>query len=206
MRSAVVIALAGCGTYTQYQTAEPLPAGRWQASIADTVGEFFDLAQELPTPTVSAELAVRRGIGNDTDVGLKLYTLGLEASARHRFVTGRWQYAGLAAIGGAYTRQYLGTTEALSGQLRLAGAATRRTGPGFAITLGPALTGSLFVPSGGGWSGGVLAGAFGNVEFSLGENHRWHLTPEVSVHVTVVGDVPVSGAVVMGGLALARDF
>lgn len=202
----VVIALAGCGTYTHYQTAEPLPLHRLQVAVASTSGAFFDLAQETFTPMTGLELAARYGIGHDTDLGLKLYTLGAEASVRHRFIDRRWQYAGLAAIGGVRTREHLGTSDSLTGHVRLAGAITRRTGPGFALTFGPAATCSVFVPAGGGKAAGLLLGAFGNVEFSFGATRRWHVTPEISLHVTVVGDVPVSGAVALGGLAISRDF
>jgi len=116
------------------------------------------------------------------------------------------QWAGLLALGGVRTRQQLETTDAFTAHLRVAAAITRRLRPRFALTFGPALTGSLFVPAGGGSAAGLLLGAFGNAEWSFGETARWHLMPEISVHGSVAGDVPVEGAVVMGGLAFSRDF
>lgn len=206
MRSLVLLAVAGCGSYTMYQTAEPLPKHRWQLQVASTSGEFYDLPQNTPTPTTGLEVAGRYGIGGDTDVGVKLYTLGTEASIRHRFVDGKWQWAGLAALGGAWTIERLGSTSAITMHGRVAAAITRRLRPRFAITFGPALTGSVFVPAGGGYAGGLMAGAFVNAEWRLGATNRWHLTPEVSLHVAPLGDVPVKGGVVLGGIAFGRDF
>ena len=206
MRSAVLLALVGCGSYTMYQTAEPLPLNHWQVAVASTSGEFYDLPQNTPTPTTGIELASRYGIGNETDVGLKLYSIGTETSVRHRFVDGKWQWAGLAALGGGRTTERVGTTDAITAHLRVAAAITRRLRPRFAITFGPALTGSLFEPAGGGYAAGLLVGAFGNAEWSFGATGRWHLMPEISLHVTAAGDVPVKGAVAMGGLAFSRDF
>lgn len=206
MRSLVLLLAAGCGSYTMYQTAEPLPKNRWQLQVASTSGEFYDLPQNTPTPTTGLELASRYGIGHDTDVGLKLYTLGSEVSIRHRFADGRWQYAALGALGGAWTIARLGSTDALTMHARGAVAITRRLRPRFAFTFGPALTGSVFVPAGGGSSAGLMIGAFGNAEWRLGATNRWHLTPEISVHVAPLGDVPVKGGVVLGGIAFGRDF
>ena len=206
MRSLALIAVTGCGSYTMYQTAEPLPLNHWQLQVASTSGEFFDLPQNQPTPTTAVELASRYGIGHDTDVGLKIYTFGTEASVRHRFVNGKWQWAGLAALGGARTLERLGTTDALTMHVRGAAAITRRFRPRFAITFGPALTGSLFVPAGGGSSAGLLVGAFGNAEWRFGATNKWHLVPEISLHVAPLGDVPVKGGVILGGIAFGRDF
>lgn len=206
MRSLVLLAATGCGSYTMYQTAEPLPRNRWELQVASTSGEFYDLPQNTPTPTTGLELAARYGLGHETDVGLKLYTVGTEASVRHRFVDGKWQWAGLAALGGARTIERLGSTDAYTMHARIAAAITRRLRPRFAITFGPALTGSFFLPAGGGSAAGLMVGAFGNAEWRLGATNRWHITPEVSLHVAPLGDVPVKGGVILGGVAFGRDF
>jgi hypothetical protein len=85
-RVALMAALAGCGTYTTYQTAEPLAPGRWQLSGAITPAAFSDRPQGTRTPSVISELAVRRGVAAETDVGLKLFSVGAELSVRHRLV------------------------------------------------------------------------------------------------------------------------
>jgi len=203
---AALLACAGCGTYTTYQTAEPLPRGRWQGSLAVTPGLFVDVPASTPTPTVINELAVRYGVGGDTDIGAKIYSVGGELSVRHRVGTGPWQWALLGAVAWARTDEQAGTTEAWLGQLRLGGVITRRTSTRWAFSFGPALTGSAYTFAGGGNAQGLLLGAFGNAQWTFGEARRWHLIPELSVHATVAGDVPVDGFVTMLGLAIARDF
>ena len=53
-------------------------------------------------------------------------------------------------------------------------------------------------------STGALFGGFFGFDWRFG-NH-WHLVPEVSLHFTAAGDVPVDGAVFLLGSAFARDF
>jgi hypothetical protein len=200
------VAALGCGTYTTYQTAEPLDAGRWQVALASTAGRFSDVPSRAATPTMISEFAVRRGLGGDTDVGLKLFTFGAELGVRYRFFEGQWQWAALGAVSWARTEERFGTTDASQGQLRLGLAGTRRISSRSAYTLGPALTGSTIAFAGGGNAYGLLVGAFANVQRSLGDSRRWHLIPELSLHATAAGDVPVQGFVALLGVALARDL
>jgi len=202
----IVGVLAGCGTYTTYQTAEPLASGRWQGSIAATPGLFYDVPSKVPTPTVITEIAARRGVGADTDVGLKLFSIGSELSVRHRVVNEQWQWAVLGAFAFARTEERGGFTEGVFGEMRLGVAATRRTSSRWAFTLGPTLTGSYWSFAGGGNARGLMAGAFANAEWTFCSCKRWHLVPELSFHATLTGDVPVDGVVTMLGVALARDF
>jgi len=199
-------AAGACGTYTTYQTAEPLANGRWQVSAAVSPGAFVDRPQGTRIPTVIGELAVRRGVGAETDVGLKLFTAGAELSVRHRIIDARWQWALLGALAWARSEESGGATEAITGQLRLTAVATRRTSPRWAFSVGPVVTGSAITFAGGGDATGLLVGGFANAAFSFGATRRWHLIPELSLHVTATGDVPVDGAVSLLGLALARDF
>jgi hypothetical protein len=198
--------LTACGTYTTYQTAEPLPPGRWQLSLASTPGLFYDTPSTTPTPTVITEIAARRGVGANTDVGLKFFSIGTELSVRHRVVDEQWQCAVLGAFAFARTVESGGNTEALFGELRLGAAVTRRTSARWAFTFGPMLTGSAYKFAGGGSARGLMAGAFANAQWTFGSMKRWHLIPELSMHATVTGDVPVDGLVTMVGLAVARDF
>jgi hypothetical protein len=198
--------LGACGTYTTYQTAEPLAPGRWQASIAISPGVFVDRPSAVRTPTSISELAVRRGVGGETDVGLKLFTAGAEVSVRHRIIDAQWQWAVLGALVYARSEEDGGTTEALMGQLRLTTVATRRVSERWAFSLGPVVTGSAMTFGGGGNAMGLLVGAFANAAWTFGGARRWHLIPEVSLHGTLSGDVPVDGFVTLLGVAIARDF
>ncbi len=189
---------------TTYQSADVLPRGAWQGTVAVGAGAFSDKPQESKTPTATLELAARVGVGAETDVGLKLYTLGIEASVRHRISQGRWSWALLGALGGVITDETSPTGKAGLTQLRLGAVATKRRSPRFAWNLGPMTTFSLLRPAGGGTAGGALVGAFFGIDWRFGT--KWHLVPEVSLHVTAAGDVPVSGTVGMIGTALSREF
>lgn len=204
-RSALLLVTVGaCGSVTTYQSADVLPRGAWQGTVAVGAGAFSDKPQESKTPTATLELAARVGVGAETDVGLKLYTLGIEASVRHRISQGRWSWALLGALGGVITDETSPTGKAGLTQLRLGAVATKRRSPRFAWNLGPMTTFSLLRPAGGGTAGGALVGAFFGIDWRFGT--KWHLVPEVSLHVTAAGDVPVSGTVGMIGTALSRDF
>jgi hypothetical protein len=204
--AALVVGLAACGTYTTYQTAEPLARGRWQVSAALTPGLFNDTPSRTKTPTVITELALRRGLGSDTDVGLKLFTIGSEVSVRHRIVDQTWQWALLGALVYARADEQAGLTRSLLGQVRIGAVATRRTSPRIAFSLGPLVTGSAYTFGGGGNAQGLLVGGFANLQWTFGSMRRWHLIPELSIHGAVAGDVPVEGFVTMLGFAVARDF
>ena len=199
-------ALAGCGTYSTYRTAEPLPAGKWQGSLAVTPGVFYDRPSRTPTPTAITALSLRRGVGADTDVGLSLFTVGAELNVAHRIAFADWQWALLGAVAWARSEEQGGFTEALFGELRVGAAATRRTSPRWAFTVGPLLTGSAYWFAGGGSAQGLIGGGFANAQWTFGSARRWHLVPELSLHATLAGDVPVDGFVMMFGTALARDF
>jgi hypothetical protein len=208
MRTRLLVALlfAGCGTYTTYHSAEPLARGKWQGSLAVTPGVFVDQPSTVKTPTLISEVAVRYGVGGETDVGLKLFSIGSELSVRHRVSAGDWQVALLGAGVFARSEESGGATEAILAQLRLGSAITRRTSSRWAFTFGPLVTASRYWFAGGGNAKGVLVGAFGNAQWSFSSSRRWHLIPEISLHGSIVGDVPVDGFVTLLGLAIAHDF
>ena len=205
-RSLSLLMVAGCGSYTTYQTAEPLPKGRWQGAVALGPGVFRDDPGQTKIPSMHVELAARRGLGADTDVGLKLYTIGWEASVRHRLWTNDqgWSIAGLVALGGVSSQGEGPMFEGLQAHLRTTAAFTRRTSKRWAFSFGPVATGSYYLPAAGGHATGLLGGAFGNVEWAFG--NRWRLMPELSLHRTISGEVPVDGVVVQLGVGMTRDF
>jgi hypothetical protein len=115
-----------------------------------------------------------------------------------------WSWALLGSLGGSITDETSATGEGGLTQLRLGAVATRRRSERWAWNLGGIATTSLWRPSGGGTAIGELIGGFAGVDWRFGT--CWHLVPEVSLHITAAGDVPVDGAVLMFGTALARDF
>jgi hypothetical protein len=86
----------------------------------------------------------------------------------------------------------------------LTGLATRRTSPAWAFTLGPVVTGGVFLPAGGGRAAGLLAGGFASAAHAFAG--CWQVIPELSFHVTAAGEVPVRGAVVQAGAAIGRRW
>lgn len=201
----VVAALLGaCGTLTSYQSAEPVEPGRWRVAAALTGGAFADREQETKTPTAQAEVEVRRGVAADVDAGLKLYTVGAEASARWRFAHGPWQWALAGALGGIRNEDRPLVSDGLLLHARVAAIATRRTSSRWAWSAAPTLTLSRYWFDGGGAAGGVLLGAVVNGERRLGA--RWRLVPELGVHRTIGGEVPVVGFVGHVGVGVALDL
>lgn len=196
---------AGCGSLSTYRTAEPIPCGRTQVDLAIDVGTFRDRDQDTRTPAAHVELAVRRGIAAETDATIKLYVPGLELGVQRRLRrSGPWQWAVAAAIGGERTRVGTGSTDAVFGHLRLTALATRRTSRRWAFTVGPIATGGVFVPAGGGWSQGLLVGGFTSTAATFAG--AWTVVPELSVHLTAAGDVPVRGSIVQLGVAVGRRW
>lgn len=201
---AAVALAAGCGSLTTYRTAEPIPHRAWQLDVAADLGGFADRVQETRVPAAHVEVAIRRGLGGDTDATLKLYVPGVEVGIQRRIATGRWQWGVAAALGGERTTAGAGTSDALHGHLRLTALATRRTSRAWAFTVGPVATGGVFVPAGGGHATGLLLGGFASA--ARGFARCWQVIPEVSFHLTAAGEVPVRGSVLQLGAAVGRRW
>ncbi|MBL9013660.1 MAG: hypothetical protein JNL83_05770 [Myxococcales bacterium] len=201
---AIVLAAAGCGSVTTYQSADVLPRGTWSVALAASAGGFTDTEQETKIPTGAFELAGRVGVGGDTDVGLKLYTAGIEASVRHQIADGRWAWALLGSLGGVVTDEDSPVGAAGLTQLRLGAVATKHRSTTWGWNMGPIATFSLLRPAGGGTAGGALIGGFVGFDWRFAD--VWHLTPELSLHVTAAGEVPVAGSVGMLGVAISREL
>lgn len=199
-----LLAVAGCGSLTTYRTAEPIARGRWQVDVAADVGVFADREQATKVPAGHVEVAVRRGLGHATDATLKVYAPGAELGVQRRIATGPWQWAVAAAIGGEHTTSGAGTTDAISGHLRVTALATRRTSPAWAFTVGPVATAGVFVPAGGGHATGLLLGGFASAARTFGR--CWMVIPELSLHVTAAGEVPVKGSILQLGAAVGRRW
>lgn len=200
--------LAACGSVTTYQTAETLPCGRWQVQAALAAGSYRDEPFDTRTPTAQVEVAAKVGLTDDLELGAKLYSLGAESSLRYRLLRPRdargLSVAALAAVGGVRSRGEGSLPEMILTQARVGGLATWRTSGRVAWTLGALGTGSLFVPAGGGHATGLLLGGVANLDWRFAT--RWHLVPELSLHRTAMGEVPVDGAVAVAGVAVAWDL
>jgi hypothetical protein len=203
-RSLVLVLVLGCGSVTTYQSADVLPRGTWSIQLAASAGGFNDTEQETRIPTGSIELAARRGLGGDTDVGLKLYTAGIEASVRHQISDGRWAWALLGSLGGMITDETSPAGAAGLTQLRLGAVATKHRSKSWGWNMGPITTFSLLRPAGGGTAGGAMVGGFFGFDWRFAD--VWHFTPELSLHVTAAGEVPVAGSVGMLGAAISREL
>ena len=70
--------------------------------------------------------------------------------------------------------------------------------------MGPVVTAGLFVPAGGGHATGILIGGVASAERRFAG--AWQVVPELSVHTTAAGDVPVDGAVLVVGAAVGRRW
>jgi len=195
-------ALIACGTVTSYQTAEPVL--HWRVSAALTGGVYRDTPQDSRTPLAQGELEVRRGVARDVDVGVKVYTVGGELNARWRIVDARWSWAVLGGFGGVRNDDRSLAADGLLLHGRIGAVATRRTSPRWAFSIGPSLTVSRYWFDGGGDARGALLGVIGNAEYRF--RTRWRVVPELGMHATLVGEVPVDGAVLHLGVAIARDL
>lgn len=191
---------AACPSTTVYRTAEPVPPGHWQLSAATGVGGMRDTEQDSRIPTGHLEIAARRGVRTDLDVGLKLYTVGAEASATWRFRRGPWSWALAPSLGGAHTRESGVITDAVH---LFAGAtviASRRLSPRWHIGLGPLAGWGLYWPETGGHATGAWLGGFVNADAQI--SARWHLVPELGAYRVLRGEVPVRGGALWAGVGV----
>jgi hypothetical protein len=203
----LILWAAGCGSYTLHQTAEPLAKGTWRITAGAHAGRLRDVPSDLNTSGLGAEVSVRVGVGGSTDMEAKVYTAGLEFGVKHKWIeSGRWRFATSVALGGVKSSTKAGLTDSLTLQGRLAALGTYRLSSQWAFSAGPVLSSSAFIPAGAGSSTGSSMGAFVNAQWSWGPTLAWHVIPEVTAHKTLAGDVPVRGALVFAGLAIARDF
>jgi len=199
-----VALLAGCPSTTVYRTADPVPPGHWQLSAATGVGGLNDTEQESRIPTGHIEVSARRGLQRDLDVGLKLYTVGTEASATWRFRRGVWSWALAPSLGGAHTVENGVTTDAIHLFAGTAVIASRSLSRCWKVGLGPFAGWGLYWPETGGHATGAWLGGFVNADRRLGAH--WHITPELGVYRVFTGEVPVRGGALWAGAAVRWDL
>ncbi len=204
-RSAALLALAGCGTVSHYRTAEPLGAGTWRASAAAGVAGYVDTRDDVRTPSGHLELAVRRGLTSRLDVGAVVFVRGVAVDAQLALGDhAGWRLAIDAGLGGVVDRAANIVGDGVYGQARVSALATRRTSPGWAFTVGPQLSAQRYWADAGGHASGLMLGAFANAAWQF--RRRWALVPELALHGTLLGEVPVHGATAQLGVAVARTW
>src|SRR5262245_48577360 len=189
---AIIVLLAtaaACGPTGVYRTADPVARGRWQVSAAAGGGVLRDTEQDTRVPTGHIELEGRRGMTENLDVGLKLYTIGLEANATWRVAPRRWSFALAPSFGGARTREAGIITDAIHLQAGNAFIASRPISARWTFAAGPLVGWGLYWPAGGGSAQGVWAGGF--ALFDAHVTARFHLVPELAAFDVFAGEVPV---------------
>jgi len=205
MRTRAVSLLAalalGCPSTSMYRSAEPVPAGRWQASLVAAGGALADRETGARSPTGYGALGLQRGVTDDLDVGVRLYTVGVSALATVRFVhRGAWSVAVAPELSFVRTPRTSTTTDAVHLFAAATVPVTYRLSRTWALSAGPSLGAGVYLPEAGGSAGGAWLGAFVNAEARLGE--RWWLVPEVSGYNVVAGDVPLRGGLFTAGIGL----
>jgi hypothetical protein len=174
-----------------YRTADPVPPKQWRLGAASGIGVFRDTERETSVPSVPLVLSARRGIGQDLDVGARIYTSGMQLSATWRVHHATWSLALAPSIGGARLLESAVTVDSINLFAGLQGIASRAISKRWTIAMGPTSGWGLYYPETGGHAQGVWLGAFVLAEAKLGS--RWRIGPELGGYGVVSGQVPVQG-------------
>ncbi len=197
--------LTGCPSVSTLHRADPVKPGKWELG-AGVDGLFLrDVPQDTRVPSGQVLVTARYGLLEDLDAGVRLYTFGLDVSARWRFYTGdTWRMAVIPTLGSLKTSESTATTHAWHVFSQLPVVFTRNLGRSTFLSLGPRLMWGLYVPEGGGTAQGTMLGAFANLEYALSE--AWAIVPEFSIHRTLHGEVPLDGFILSLGAGLLWRF
>jgi hypothetical protein len=105
LMSTTSLFLSGCMSLSSYQTADTIENNEveWSASVAQSYvplsgpDEDFDDGESIVTPEVS----VRIGVGESTDIGIKLYAFSAVFDVKHQFVKSE-KYSSAFGMGLSY--------------------------------------------------------------------------------------------------------
>lgn len=208
-RLLVVAALAAvttaCPSTSLFRTAEPVARGQWQLTLAGAGGGLSDRETGAGAATGFGELGLRRGLTDEVDVGVKLYTFGLAINSTARVLhRGAWSIALAPELSLARTPRNATTTNAAHLFGVLTAPVTWRASPTWALSWGPSLGGGGYFPENGGSAGGFWIGGFASVEAHVAT--RWWLVVELNGYNVVAGDVPLRGGFVTGGAGVRFGF
>ncbi len=195
----------GCPSVSTLHRADPVMPGRWELGAGVDGLLLRDLPQDTRSPSGQALVTARRGLFEDLDAGLRLYTVGLDASVRWRFYRGAtWRVAAIPTLGTAKTAESQTTTNAWHLFAQLPVVFTRDLNRDWSLSCGPRVVWGLYYPEGGGNAQGTMLGGFVNLEYAL--SPRWAIVPELSFHRTIHGEVPADGFVLHLGAGLLWRF
>ena len=194
----------GCAPMATRKTTEPAGRGHFQGSLGIDGLLFRDTEQQVTTPGAMVDVGARYGIADDLDVGLRLYNLGVEGSAKWRFVRGGFAAAVSPAVSVARTNATQITTKATYVFADLPLILGSRLTESLTLDYGPKCVYGMYRPANGGAAHGFLLGAFVNLDVRMGRG--FHFLPEIDVYGSVTGEVPVHGWIANGGLGLLKDF
>ncbi|MBP9089336.1 MAG: hypothetical protein KBG15_24655 [Kofleriaceae bacterium] len=205
----LLLSWVGCGTFAVQHTAEPVPRGTWRGALVGSLQTLYDDEQRAKVPGGTLAIGVGRGMGRNSELGVTLYTLGVEAYGKVRLWHGpagaaRWSLGLLAAVGGARLPANALISPGTELHSRVVGLATVRTSSCVSWSFGPSIAGYEFLPRGGGREHGLWVGGFGNLAWQL--SPRWAMVPELSVHKAASGTFPVDDQVVQLSVGWSRTW
>jgi hypothetical protein len=98
----VFFATVGCTSIATMEGARPIAPGAKQLAVHTSVQAGTNsLSTGLGLPVLQQDLALRFGLSENADFGLRLYLFGLRADVRYRFARlGPWDVAVAPAFGG----------------------------------------------------------------------------------------------------------
>lgn len=196
--------LGGCAPLATRQTTEPAAKGHFQGSVGVDGILFRDTHGASTTPSGMLGLGARYGVSEDVDVGLRLYTLGVEASMKWRIVNGRVSIAVAPGVAIAVTPESALTTKATYVYAELPAIVGTRLTESASLNLGPKLLWGMYRPYSGGAAHGLLVGGFVNLDARVGRGV--HVLPELGFYGTAAGEVPVRGVTGQLGCGVLKDF
>jgi len=194
------LVLTGCPPPAVYQTADPAAPGDWQVGGGLGAVHLTDVEQDVDTLGADVEVFARHGVVPDLDVGLRLYSIGMEGSLKWRFWQGDWSLALMPGLAVSHTRQNNLTTEAWHAFATLPLLASRRLSEHWRLSTGPKLVSGFYRSKDGASDFGLSLGGY-----VMGCAHLsdFRLMPEVGLSRSVAGAVPVHGWTVNLGLGFA---
>jgi hypothetical protein len=198
------VLIAGCPAVATRQTADTVAPGKWQLGAGVDGVLFRDVEQDTRVPSLVVDVGARHGVSDNVDVGARLYTFGLQAGAKWRVARGDWRVALAPAADLARTSETQVTTDALHVFGHLPIIFGHDLSHKLGINFGPRATYGYYLPATGGEAHGMFVGAFGNLSIRL--HKRWTLLPELGIHRSVAGEVPVRGWMLSLGSGIAVDM